>query len=89
MERKAGDWDCTGCGKHNFARNTQCIRCKRLPPSPESDKEGNCRVCMERRADVMFEPCHHMVTCSECADKLSVCPVCRAEATGRTRVFAA
>lgn len=88
VERKAGDWDCPTCGKHNFARNTQCFQCKRLAPSPESDKEGNCRVCMQRRADVMFEPCHHMYTCSECAIKISLCPMCRKDVTTRVRVFA-
>lgn len=89
VERKEGDWDCSSCGKHNFARNTQCFQCKRAAPSPASEKEGNCRVCMERKADIMFEPCHHMYTCSECAVKTAVCPVCRADVRTRVKVFAA
>mmetsp|Transcript_87481 Transcript_87481/g.270867 ORF Transcript_87481/g.270867 Transcript_87481/m.270867 type:complete len:208 (+) Transcript_87481:47-670(+) len=32
MEIRAGDWDCPQCGDHQFARNTECRRCKAPKP---------------------------------------------------------
>merc|ERR1740121_2083594 len=32
---KPGDWMCTSCGDHNFAKNSQCRRCG--APKPGAD----------------------------------------------------
>jgi predicted RNA-binding Zn-ribbon protein involved in translation (DUF1610 family) len=29
---KPGDWHCSKCGDHNFARNTNCRKCGAVPP---------------------------------------------------------
>lgn len=36
-----------------------------------------CRVCMDKEISTTLCPCGHMVCCSECADRLDECPVCR------------
>merc|ERR1712039_704953 len=30
--RRDGDWDCPGCGDHQFARNTNCRKCGHAKP---------------------------------------------------------
>lgn len=37
-----------------------------------------CVVCLDAPHDVVFLPCAHRCTCSECAAMLQECPVCRA-----------
>lgn len=36
-----------------------------------------CRVCMDKEISTTLCPCGHMVCCSDCADRLDECPVCR------------
>jgi hypothetical protein len=33
MEMRPGDWACSGCGEHNFARRDTCRRCNAPKPS--------------------------------------------------------
>lgn len=53
-------------------------------PKPCTDGDAQCIICFENRFDVLFEPCHHLVACVECARKLQpeygglpLCPMCR------------
>lgn len=57
-----------------------------LPGSASVAAEGapSCKVCLVNEPDVMFEPCHHLMCCRECAKELyksqpdnPMCPVCR------------
>ncbi|XP_057380632.1 E3 ubiquitin-protein ligase MIB2-like [Daphnia carinata] len=43
-----------------------------LPPSAGIE----CIVCCENPPDVRFEPCGHVVTCSECAQRMKKCLKC-------------
>ena len=45
-----------------------------------------CCVCMSRRVGTVLCPCGHM-TCSNCAHKISECPLCRTEVERRQKVF--
>ncbi|XP_052811044.1 E3 ubiquitin-protein ligase XIAP-like isoform X2 [Mya arenaria] len=36
----------------------------------------NCKICLDNRADVIFLPCGHIVSCPQCAPALDICPVC-------------
>jgi len=52
----------------------------------------NCKVCMERQANMLLWPCRHLVTCEPCYNKIrrsrnSACPVCQKRITKATRVF--
>lgn len=36
-----------------------------------------CVVCLEEPKEVVFQPCWHQITCSNCAVRLNECPLCR------------
>uniref|UniRef100_A0A2C9L8L9 RING-type domain-containing protein n=1 Tax=Biomphalaria glabrata TaxID=6526 RepID=A0A2C9L8L9_BIOGL len=46
-----------------------------------------CKICMEKNVEVVFLPCGHLVSCTECADAMKYCPVCRNLVRGTVRVF--
>lgn len=48
-----------------------------------------CSVCLEGQRCLVFEPCHHMVTCESCGGKLDKCPICRCAISNRTRIYIA
>ncbi|XP_050524153.1 RING finger and SPRY domain-containing protein 1-like [Daktulosphaira vitifoliae] len=39
--------------------------------------EDSCTICFDRKADVIFYPCKHDGYCKNCAQQLTLCPVCR------------
>jgi len=46
-----------------------------------------CRICMENTCVVVFVPCGHVCSCTECSDRVDSCPVCRAEITRKQGLF--
>ncbi|XP_005104133.1 uncharacterized protein LOC101860034 [Aplysia californica] len=46
-----------------------------------------CKICMDMEVSVVFLPCGHLVSCSECASALESCPVCRQSVRGIVRAF--
>ncbi|XP_045195466.1 baculoviral IAP repeat-containing protein 7-A-like [Mercenaria mercenaria] len=46
-----------------------------------------CKICLDSRADVIFLPCGHMVSCPQCAPALLKCPVCRQTVNGQMKAF--
>ncbi|CAH1792547.1 unnamed protein product [Owenia fusiformis] len=56
-----------------------------------NDNERDCAICMDRQRDCLLCPCHHMVTCSECAKLLlnrrDGCPICRKDITEIIKVY--
>lgn len=49
----------------------------------DTDRNGpDCIICM-----VMFEPCHHVVTCFKCSMGLTECCVCRCKVDKLVKVF--
>ncbi len=46
-----------------------------------------CSVCLSKRKNTVYFPCHHMTCCSECANQCSVCPICRKEIKNKIVVF--
>ncbi|XP_056014793.1 E3 ubiquitin-protein ligase XIAP-like isoform X2 [Ostrea edulis] len=43
----------------------------------ESKDQFICKICMEEKVAIVFTPCGHIVTCSECCRSLRKCPICR------------
>lgn len=43
----------------------------------EDEPEEKCSVCLDARRKIVFLPCTHQATCSECAPALRTCPLCR------------
>jgi hypothetical protein len=48
-----------------------------------------CKICLDRRADIMLLTCGHLCMCVQCLFSLNkkICPVCREEAKDTFKVF--
>ena len=46
-----------------------------------------CKICMDRFVSVTFCPCGHYVTCRQCAQRLTECPLCRSVITHTMQVY--
>eukprot|EP00105_Crassostrea_gigas_P027260 XP_011448529.1 PREDICTED: E3 ubiquitin-protein ligase NEURL1B-like isoform X1 [Crassostrea gigas] len=46
-------------------------------PGSSEGAENQCKICLDGKLDTVFEPCGHLFTCSSCAKKLRMCPICR------------
>eukprot|EP01084_Bolivina_argentea_P094454 169797_1 len=48
-----------------------------------------CITCLDKGQEMMFEPCHHLLMCQECANKLpnNKCPVCQTKIRNKIMVF--
>ncbi|KAL3873919.1 hypothetical protein ACJMK2_036996 [Sinanodonta woodiana] len=53
--------------------------------------DHDCAICLDRLRDCLLQPCHHMVTCCNCASLLinrrDGCPICRQNITEIIRVY--
>merc|ERR1712106_690868 len=59
-----------------------------VPSAPpiETFQSAECVVCMERKCDIIFLPCGHLCSCSQCDRDLSQCPLCRADIVQRVKL---
>jgi hypothetical protein len=55
-------------------------------PAASSQAECLCIICEDQPRGVALQ-CGHVVSCSACAERLSTCPICRAEITEIRQVF--
>ncbi|XP_055881233.1 baculoviral IAP repeat-containing protein 7-A-like [Biomphalaria glabrata] len=46
-----------------------------------------CKICMDKEVEIVFLPCGHLVSCTECAAAMKDCPVCRKHVKGTVRAF--
>ena len=46
-----------------------------------------CKVCLDRRMEVVFVPCGHFVCCSSCSQSLHKCPYCRKPITTALKTY--
>ncbi|CAL4060276.1 unnamed protein product, partial [Meganyctiphanes norvegica] len=53
------------------------------PPAEGQFIEAECVVCLTNLCDVVFLPCGHVCTCSNCCAPLALCPMCRSEVTNK------
>ncbi|TNJ28747.1 RING zinc finger-containing protein [Giardia muris] len=44
----------------------------------EALKRENCVICFERGPNIVLTPCNHLSVCHECSQKISQCPLCKA-----------
>ncbi|XP_039012255.1 E3 ubiquitin-protein ligase RGLG4-like isoform X2 [Hibiscus syriacus] len=54
-------------------------------PAVASDDQSACPICLTNTKDLAFN-CGHM-TCRECGQRVSNCPICRQRITNRLRLF--
>jgi len=50
-------------------------------------EERLCKICLEKEASIVFLPCGHLCSCSNCASALKNCAVCRTAIQGMVRTF--
>eukprot|EP00929_Paragymnodinium_shiwhaense_P002650 TRINITY_DN102957_c0_g1_i1.p1 TRINITY_DN102957_c0_g1~~TRINITY_DN102957_c0_g1_i1.p1 ORF type:complete len:505 (-),score=26.94 TRINITY_DN102957_c0_g1_i1:288-1664(-) len=64
--------------------------CKREAEQSTPEKrslEQSCVICLNRSPDVAFDPCGHLCVCSNCADGLTSCPMCRDQVSKKLRIY--
>ncbi len=92
-ERRAGDWDCTACGKEFiFARNPVCPQCAKPKPTLDVlavEGKETCVVCLDNKPIMMAEPCCHRHYCAACAEQMRAkpCATCRVLIATFKRVY--
>ncbi|XP_023336476.1 E3 ubiquitin-protein ligase LRSAM1 isoform X2 [Eurytemora carolleeae] len=52
----------------------------------ETFHTGECVVCMERKSEIIFLPCGHFCSCSNCEQSIDACPLCRNPVLQRVRL---
>ena len=57
----------------------------------EGEGEGEesvevCKVCKERRREVLFVPCGHVTSCVQCSADVQACQICSKEVAVRKKV---
>jgi len=60
-----------------------------FPPDspPEADQSLYCKICFERKADVIIQPCKHLICGQDyrtLKERNAKCPVCRGQIQGWT-----
>jgi len=55
--------------------------------SSRSDDGTMCKICYERKLECVFVPCGHFMCCYPCAERVTQCPVCRADISMLQRVY--
>lgn len=54
----------------------------------KKDFESLCKICMERKANVVLLPCKHVAVCSSCVFGIdNICPICRTEVHEKINLF--
>ena len=49
--------------------------------------ERTCKICMDDESNMLFLPCGHLVTCSECSKTVSKCCICKKTIKRIIRVY--
>ncbi|XP_048239004.1 baculoviral IAP repeat-containing protein 2-like [Haliotis rufescens] len=50
-------------------------------------EQSTCRVCKNNAVSILFLPCGHLVTCSDCAEKVHECVMCGKTILGTVKTF--
>jgi baculoviral IAP repeat-containing protein 7/8 len=46
-----------------------------------------CKICLDNKIDIVLLPCRHLVCCTKCVSKLSLCIICRETIHNKIKVF--
>ncbi|XP_072252181.1 E3 ubiquitin-protein ligase XIAP [Leuresthes tenuis] len=52
-------------------------------------REKQCKICMDRDICIVFIPCGHLVSCSQCSELLPKCPICCGAITQKIKTYVA
>jgi hypothetical protein len=53
----------------------------------EKEDENLCCICFEEEKNMVFSPCGHICTCSECSAIVNDCPICRKKIDQKIKVY--
>ncbi|XP_014292369.1 E3 ubiquitin-protein ligase LRSAM1 isoform X2 [Halyomorpha halys] len=56
-------------------------------PSPSTEYESECVVCMAAQCRVVFVPCGHLCCCQPCSQQMRQCPLCRREIESKIHII--
>ena len=64
------------------------VRAKVIPSNAEDAEisDNNCIMCSEMPRDIMFMPCCHIATCSQCSLHVKRCLICRVLVNSKIQV---
>ncbi|KAJ4460223.1 putative RNA-binding protein [Paratrimastix pyriformis] len=61
------------------------------PTASSSAPAGQCTICLDQPATVVFVPCGHLCCCPDCSEMIMAknrqCPICRADISTSVRTF--
>ncbi|XP_064543137.1 E3 ubiquitin-protein ligase MYLIP [Drosophila montana] len=46
-----------------------------------------CKICMDRAINTVFNPCCHVIACAQCAARCNNCPNCRVKITSVVKIY--
>jgi hypothetical protein len=46
-----------------------------------------CKICYTKNKNIVVEPCCHFISCRECSEKFTNCPICRCPIETRLILF--
>ncbi|KAK6993419.1 baculoviral IAP repeat-containing protein 2-like isoform X1 [Biomphalaria glabrata] len=84
IERAAG----TMAGVSDTSLNANLEKVRSLKEKNNQLRQQTvCKICMDKEVAVVFLPCGHFVSCTDCASAMKDCPVCRNHVKGIVRAF--
>jgi len=51
------------------------------------ERQINCCICFQKKKNILFSPCNHVVCCKECSMRVDKCPCCKADIKYTTKIF--
>lgn len=51
------------------------------------DEENSCILCCENEKNTVILPCHHMISCIDCTNKINKCPICQVKIKKKISLF--
>jgi baculoviral IAP repeat-containing protein 7/8 len=61
------------CAFHHFSSE----RAVATSSSSSTSLDQLCKICMDKKLEIVFLPCSHFVSCSQCCTSMRECGVCR------------
>lgn len=60
-----------------------------LPAAAPADNRATCKICLDREVGMVFLPCGHICSCTQCGPGLIICPLCRSVIESSMRAYLA
>ncbi|CDG72862.1 Inhibitor of apoptosis 3 iap-3 [Spodoptera exigua multiple nucleopolyhedrovirus] len=58
------------------------------PPLLENDQDDAlCKICFDRRRNMCFVPCGHVIACEKCSCSIEKCPLCRSKFSHAQKLY--